>query len=56
MTSNEPIIIRTWSGNKNGSILFTIPNSIKKEYQLEKPTHLILERCSDGFFLKKLEV
>ena len=54
MEFEEPIIIRTWKGNKNGSILLTIPNSIKKEYNLEKPANLILEQHQDGIFLRKL--
>ena len=56
MQIKEPIILRTWRGNKNGSILITIPESIKKEYSLEEPTHLILEKHADGIFLRKLIV
>ena len=54
MEINEPIILRTWKGNKNGSILITLPNKIIREYNLEKPTHLILERQTEGIFLRKL--
>ena len=56
MEFKEPIIIKTWQGNRNGSILLTIPGPIKKEYHLEKPAHLVLEKQSNGFFIKKLEV
>lgn len=53
---NEKIIIKTWKGNQNGTILLALPNTITEEYNLEKPTHLILEKKSDGFFLKKLNL
>jgi hypothetical protein len=52
----EKIILKTWRGNQYGTILLALPHEITKEYDLEKPTHLTLERHSDGFFLKKLEV
>jgi hypothetical protein len=54
MEFKDPLIIKTWKGNKNGSILLTIPDSIKKQYHLENPTNLILERQENGFFLRKL--
>lgn len=56
MEFKEPIIIKTWRGNKNGSILLTIPDSIKKEYSLDQPTNLILERQETGIFLRKLVI
>lgn len=54
MVLKEPVIVRTWKGNKNGSILLTLPDFIKKEYQLEEPAYLILERQKDSFTFKKL--
>ncbi len=54
MVTKEPVIIKTWKGNRNGSILITIPDFIKKEYQLEEPAYLVLERQTNGFTLKKL--
>ena len=56
MESKEPIIVKTWMGNKNGSILLTIPDSVKREYNLEKPANLILEQHQNGIFLRKLEL
>ena len=56
MISTEPIIIRTWRGNRNGSILLTIPELIKKQYNLQELTHLVLEQHHDGIFLKKLDL
>jgi len=56
MKINKPIIIKTWKGNGNGSILATIPNKIAKHYDLEEPSHLVLEQREDGIFLKKLDL
>lgn len=53
---NEKIILKTWKGNQNGTILLALPHTITKEYDLEKPAHLVLEKQSNGFFIKKLEV
>ena len=54
MEINKPIIIKTWKGNGNGSILATIPNNIAKQYNLTEPSHLVLEQHQDGIFLRKL--
>jgi antitoxin component of MazEF toxin-antitoxin module len=56
MQISKPIIIKTWKGNGNGSILATIPNKIAKQYDLEEPSRLVLEQHSDGIFLKKLDL
>ena len=56
MEINKPIIIKTWKGNGNGSILATIPNKIARQYDLEEPSHLVLEQHTDGIFLKKLDL
>ena len=56
MEINKPIVIKTWKGNGNGSILATIPNKIAKLYNLEEPSHLVLEQHQDGIFLKKLDL
>lgn len=52
----QSVIIKTWKGNRNGSILATIPIKIAKQYNLEEPAHLILEQHQDGIFLKKLDL
>jgi hypothetical protein len=52
----EKIILKTWKGNQYGTILLALPHEITKKYDLEKPTHVILEKQSNGFFIKKLEV
>jgi antitoxin component of MazEF toxin-antitoxin module len=54
MEISKPIIIKTWKGNRNGSILATIPNNIAKQYNLTEPSHLVLEQHQDGIFLRKL--
>ena len=56
MITNNPIVIKTWKGNGNGSILATIPMKIAKQYDLAEPSHLILEQHKDGIFLKKLDL
>ena len=51
---NKTIIVKTWKGNSNGTILLALPNIIAKEYHLENPQYLILERHQNGIFLRKL--
>jgi hypothetical protein len=48
-------IIKTWSGNRNGSIVLTIPVSISKQYGLDEPTYAILETRNDRILIHKLE-
>ena len=50
----EKEIVRSWVGNKNGTILFTIPSTISKQYGLDQPTYVVLEPQSDGILLRKL--
>lgn len=52
---NETIVVKTWKGNGNGTILLALPNIITKEYHLEKPTHLLLERRTNGILLRKIK-
>lgn len=51
----ENQVIKTWKGNQNNTILFTIPSSISKLYGLDKPSYVVLEPQDKGIFLRKLE-
>jgi len=54
-TSENKEIIRTWLTG-NCSCTLVIPRRFAKEYGLEKPTHVIIEKRSDGLLIKKLQV
>jgi len=54
MLGNEQII-KTWHGNRNKTIIFTIPLSMARSYHLDKPAYVVLEPKEDGIFLRKLK-
>lgn len=49
-------IAKTWIGNKNQSILLTIPLELTKIHNLDKPAHVILESRQEGILIKKLNL
>jgi hypothetical protein len=49
-------VIKTWKGNQNNTILFTIPTVISKQYGLDQPSYVVVEPMEKGIFLRKLEV
>ena len=52
---NEKEIVKTWlSGNQYPT--FTIPKNFAKEYGLDKPAHVVVEKTSQGLLLKKLDI
>ena len=52
---SEKEIVRIWlTGNQYPT--FTIPKEFAKERGLDKPTHAIIEKTSQGLLLKKLEI
>ena len=48
-------IIRTWLTGKNSCTL-VIPKEFAKEYGLDIPSHVIIEKKADGLFIKKLDL
>lgn len=54
--SNEnKTIIRTWLAG-HSSCTLVIPKEFAKQYGLDRPSHVILERTSEGILIRKLEV
>jgi antitoxin component of MazEF toxin-antitoxin module len=48
-------IVRTWiTGNCSATLV--IPREFAKEYGLDQPSHVIVEKKSDGLLIRKLEV
>jgi hypothetical protein len=48
-------IVRTWlAGHRSCTLV--IPKEFAKQYGLDKPSHVILERTSEGILIKKLRV
>jgi len=48
-------IIRTWLTGKSSCTL-VIPKEFAKEYGLDIPSHVIIEKKTDGLFIKKLDL
>jgi hypothetical protein len=48
-------IIKTWLAG-NCSCTLVIPKDFAKEYGLDKPSHVILEKKEEGILIKRLEV
>lgn len=48
-------IVRTWITGKSSCTL-VIPKEFAKEYQLDHPSHVVIEKRSDGMLIKKLDL
>ncbi|MGH9978491.1 MAG: hypothetical protein ACRD8Z_22070 [Nitrososphaeraceae archaeon] len=52
---NDKEIIRTWLAG-NQSCTLVIPKNFAREYNLDKPTHVIVEKKKEGLLIRKLEI
>jgi hypothetical protein len=48
-------ITKTWISGANSSTLI-IPRSVAKEYGLDSPSHVIVERIPEGILIRKLSI
>lgn len=48
-------IVRTWLTG-NCSCTLVIPKEFAKEYGLDKPAYVLIEKKRDGMFIKKLNL
>jgi len=53
--TNTKQIIRTWLTG-NSSCTLVIPKEFAKEYGLDKPAHVLIEKKPDGMFIRKLDL
>jgi hypothetical protein len=53
--SEKKEIIKTWLAG-NCSCTLVIPKDFAKEYGLDKPSHVIIEKVPEGLLIKKLEI
>jgi bifunctional DNA-binding transcriptional regulator/antitoxin component of YhaV-PrlF toxin-antitoxin module len=51
----EKEITKTWISGQN-SCTMIIPRSVAKEYGLESPSHVIVERTPEGILIRKLDL
>jgi hypothetical protein len=51
----EKEIVKTWIAG-NCSCTLVIPKEFAKEYGLDKPAHVIVEKKQEGLLIRKLEV
>jgi hypothetical protein len=54
-TLDNKQIIKTWLAG-HCSCTLVIPKDFAKDYGLDKPSHVILEKKSDGILIRKLQV
>jgi len=52
---SEKEIIRTWLAG-HSSCTLVIPKDFAREYGLDRPSHVIVERKRDGILIRKLDV
>ena len=48
-------IVRTWITGKSSCTL-VIPKEFAREYGLDNPSHVVIEKMRDGMFIKKLDL
>ena len=53
--TNNKEITKTWISGQNSCTLI-IPKSVAKEYGLDTPSHVIVEKKPEGILIRKLEV
>jgi hypothetical protein len=53
--TSEKEIIRTWLAG-HSSCTLVIPKEFAKQYGLDRPSHVIVEKKSDGILIRKLEI
>jgi len=53
--SESKQIIRTWLTGKSSCTL-VIPKEFAKEYGLDNPSHVVIEKTPDGILIKKLDM
>jgi antitoxin component of MazEF toxin-antitoxin module len=51
----EKEIIRTWLAG-HSSCTLVIPKEFAKQYGLDKPSHVIIEKKNEGILIRKLEI
>jgi len=54
MNENKQIV-RSWISG-NSSCTLVIPKEFAKEYDLDKPSHVIVQKTSEGLLIKKLNI
>jgi bifunctional DNA-binding transcriptional regulator/antitoxin component of YhaV-PrlF toxin-antitoxin module len=52
---NNKEITKTWISGQNSCTL-VIPKSVAKEFGLDSPSHVIVEKTTEGILIRKLEV
>jgi antitoxin component of MazEF toxin-antitoxin module len=52
---NNKEITKTWVSGQNSCTL-VIPRSVAREYGLNSPSHVVVEKTPDGILIRKLEV
>jgi hypothetical protein len=53
--TNKKEIKKTWISGQNSCTL-VIPRSVAKEYGLDLPSHVIVEKRPEGILIRKLEI
>jgi hypothetical protein len=54
-TMDNKQIIKTWLAG-HCSCTLVIPKEFAKEYGLDKPAHVIVEKTADGLLIRKLKI
>ena len=53
--SESKEIVRTWLTGKCSCTL-VIPKEFAKEYGLDQPSHVVIEKTTEGLLIKKLDL
>jgi hypothetical protein len=53
--NKEKEITKTWVSGANSATL-VIPRSVAKEYGLDSPSHVIVERTPEGILIRRLDI
>ncbi|HEY9385851.1 MAG TPA: AbrB/MazE/SpoVT family DNA-binding domain-containing protein [Nitrososphaeraceae archaeon] len=53
--NNKKEIIKTWLAG-SCSCTLVIPKEFAKEYELDKPSHVVIEQRPEGILIRKIEL
>ena len=53
--NNSKQIVRTWITGKSSCTL-VIPKEFAREYGLDQPSHVVIEKITEGLLIKKINM
>ena len=53
---DNKLILKTWKGNGNGTIIVSLPHEIATQFDLDIPSYVTVHSTRDGILIRKLKL